>query len=79
MQLPDLFKPLEEKSDEELRAMLQEIRNNRTVERPAAKAHAKREQNKGRVSKVNKAQGLLAGLSKEQIAELIAEMGAQDG
>jgi len=79
MQLQNLFKPLDELSDEELKARLQEIRHNRTVERPAAKAHAKRAENKGRVSKVNKAQGLLAGLSKEQIAELIAELGNTNG
>ena len=79
MQLQNLFKPLDELSDEELKARLQEIRHNRTVERPAAKAHANRAENKGRVSKVNKAQGLLAGLSKEQIAELIAELGNTNG
>ena len=75
MQLHDLYKPLEDLTDEELRQRLQEIRHNRTVERPAAKARAKRAANKGRVSKINKAQGMLAGLTKEQIAELIAELG----
>jgi predicted Holliday junction resolvase-like endonuclease len=79
MQLQNLFKPLAECSDEELKARLQEIRHNREVVRPAKKAHEKREANKGRVSKVNKAQGMLAGLSKEQLAELLKEFGGGNG
>lgn len=74
MQLKDLFKPIEELSDEELKDRLREIRHNRTVERPAAKAHAKRTENKGRVTKVNKAQSLLSGLSAEDIKQLLLEM-----
>ena len=73
MQLQNLFKPLSELSDEELRTRLQEIRHNRETVRPAKKAHEKRAANKGRVSKINKAEGLLAGLSKEQILQLMME------
>ena len=75
MQLQNLFKPLAECSDEELKERLREIRHNRDVVRPAKKAHEKREANKGRVSKVNKAEGLLAGLSKDQILQLMMEFG----
>lgn len=77
MQLGNLFKPIEEMTDEELRARIQEIRHNRTVERPAAKAHAKRAESKGRVTKINKAQSLLAGLSPEQIKQLLLDMGTE--
>jgi predicted Holliday junction resolvase-like endonuclease len=79
MQLQNLFKPLAELSEEELKARLQEIRHNREVVRPAKKARERRESNKGRVSKINKAQSLLSGLSKEQIAQLLMEFGGNDG
>lgn len=75
MQLQNLFKPLGDLTDDELRARLQEIRHNREVVRPAKKAHEKRAANKGRASKINKAQSLLAGLSKEQIQQLMLEIG----
>lgn len=75
MQLQDLFKPLDELTEEELRKKLQEIRHNRTVERPAAKARAKRESNKGRSAKISKAESLLAGLTPEQIKELMDKLG----
>lgn len=75
MQLQNLFKPLGELTDEELKTRLQEIRHNREVVRPAKKAHEKRAANKGRAAKINKAQGLLSGLSKEQIQQLMMEFG----
>lgn len=75
MQLQNLFKPLGELTDDELKARLQEIRHNRTVARPAKKAHEKRAANKGRQAKINKAQGLMSGLSKEQIQQLMMEFG----
>lgn len=79
MQLKDLFKPIEQLTDEELKERLREIRHNRTVERPAAKARAKRAENKGRVTKVNKAQSLLAGLSPEEIRQLLLEVESGNG
>lgn len=79
MQLQHLFKPLNDLTDEELKSRLQEIRHNRETVRPAAKAHAKKAANKGRVAKVNKAQGLLAGLSKEQVQALLLEFGENNG
>lgn len=75
MQLQNLFKPLAELTDDELKVRLQEIRHNREVVRPAKKAHEKRASNKGRVSKINKASGLLAGLSAEQLKQLLMEFG----
>lgn len=75
MQLQNLFRPLAELSEDELRERLQEIRHNREVVRPAKVARAKKAARKGRVSKINKAQGLLSGLSKEQIQQLLSEFG----
>lgn len=74
MQLQDLVKPIEQQTDEELLARLREIRNNRNTVRPAAKAHAKRESKKGQQGRVKKVEGLLEGLTPEQIAELLSEL-----
>lgn len=79
MQLQNLFKPLAECTDEELRARLQEIRHNREVVRPAKKARERRAANKGRTTKINKAQSLVSGLSKEQIQQLLMEFGGGNG
>ena len=79
MQLKDLFKPIEQLTDDELKDRLREIRHNRTVERPAAKAHAKRAESKGRVTRINKAQSLLSGLSAEELKQLLLEMEGGNG
>lgn len=74
MKLENLFQPLKDLSDEELMARLQEIRQRRTVERPAAKARAKKADKVGRITKINKAQGLLAGLTKDEMIALVAKL-----
>lgn len=74
MQLKDLFKPIEELSNDELREKLREIRHNRTVERPAAKARTKRAESKGKVTRFNKLESLLAGMSPEEIKQLFKEV-----
>lgn len=75
MQLQDLVKPIEEMTDEELRARLREIRHNREVVRPAAKKHVERAKKKGSVTRINKAADLFAGMSEEEKAELIKVLG----
>lgn len=77
MQLQDLFKPLEDKSDEELMELLRKSRHNRKTARPAAKSHAKRAENKevrGEVSKIEKLIKQL-GLTKEQVEKLLSGEG----
>jgi len=76
MQLMHLVKPLEEMTDEELRARLHELRHRRDVERPAAKAHVKKEKKKVARKEANAAEKLLAELTPEQLAMLMKELGA---
>ena len=71
MQLQDLVKPIDEMTDEELRARLREIRHKREVVRPAAKKHIERAKKKGAVTRINKTAELFAGMSEEEKAELI--------
>jgi uncharacterized tellurite resistance protein B-like protein len=71
MQLQDLVKPIDEMTDEELRARLREIRHKREIVRPAAKKHIERAKKKGAVTRINKAAELFAGMSEEEKAELI--------
>lgn len=75
MQLHDLVKPIDQCTDEELLARLQTIRHNRSVARPAAKSHAKRRAKKGQVTRLNKVESLLSGLSDEQRQQLLLELG----
>lgn len=78
MQLKDLFKPLGELTDDELREHVRQIRNNRTVVRPAAKAHAKRAASKGTTTKMNKLHAMLAAMSDSDKAQLLLELGMSD-
>ena len=75
MQLTDLVKPIEQCSDEELLERLRVVRNNRNTVRPAAKAHAKREAKKGQQGRMSAVEKLLDGMSPEQRAALIAQLG----
>lgn len=79
MQLHDLVKPLEELSDEELMEKIRRVRTNRTVERPAGKARAKRTAKKATTSKVKKVSNKLniGAFSDEQRAQLIALLKAE--
>lgn len=77
MQLTDLIKPMDQMTDEELMERLRTIRHNRTTVRPAAKAHAKRAAKKGAQGRMSKVEQMLEGLSDEQRAELIRELGGE--
>lgn len=74
MQLEDLHKPLDQLSDEELMERLRASRHNRRTARPAAKAHAKRADNKATNAKVAKTEDLLknSGLSREELIALLS-------
>lgn len=73
MQLQDLFKRMEDMTDEELQERLRQVRHNRKTVRPAAKAHAKRSANKETRADVSKAEQMIKklGLTPEQILELL--------
>lgn len=75
MQLNDLVKPIDQCSDEELLERLRVIRNNRNTIRPAAKAHAKRAARKGQQGRMSAVEKLLAGMTPEERAAIIAELG----
>lgn len=75
MQLTDLVKPIEHCTDEELLERLRTIRNNRNTIRPAARSHAKREAKKGQLGRMSAVEKLLAGMSPEERAIIMAELG----
>jgi len=75
MQLLDLIKPLESMSEEELREHLRTIRNNRTLLRPAAKAHAKKAAKKGSQGRVTKVEHLVGAMTEAEKAELLKQLG----
>lgn len=77
MQLNDLVKPIDQCSDEELLARLQVIRNNRNTVRPAGQARAKRATKKGAVTRINKVESLVAGMTEEQKQQLILQLGGE--
>lgn len=75
MQLHDLIKPIDQMTDEELLERLRQSRANRTIVRPAKQARAKRAAKKGAVTRINKVENLLEGLSEEEKQALIAQLG----
>ncbi len=78
MQLENLFKPLSSLSEEELKARIQAIRHNRTVERPAAKARAKRAANTGKtgnITRMNQLHAMLAAMDPEAREQLLLGLG----
>ncbi len=77
MQLNDLVKPMDQCSDEELLERLRTIRHNRNTVRPAAKTHARKAAKKGMQGRVGKVDKLIAGLTPEQRAQLILELGGE--
>lgn len=79
MQLSDLVKPIDQMTDEELMERLRTVRANRTTVRPAAQARAKRTAKKGMVTRLNKVDTLVDGMTEEQKQELIRQLmeGAQ--
>ncbi len=76
MRLENLIKPMSDMTDEELTERLKQIRHNREVVRPAAKARHHREQAKGKVSskKVTQLETLLASMTPEERSKLIASI-----
>ena len=76
MQLFDLIKPIEEQTDEELKARLFDLRHRREEVRPAGKVRVKKAEKKESKKKVSAAEKLLADLTPEQLAILMKELGA---
>ena len=76
MRLNDLVKPIEEMSEDELHALLMDIRRRKTIERPATKARVqKAEKKEGRV-KVSSVEKMLAKLSPQEREELLKQLEA---
>jgi flagellar motility protein MotE (MotC chaperone) len=75
VQLLNLIKPIDEMTDEELEERIRTIRHKRDVVRPAAAKHVERAAKVGGQGKITKAADLLAGLTDEQRAELLAALG----
>ena len=74
MQLGDLVKPISQMSPDELMARLQEIRTNRTIVRPAAKARADREEKKTQRGRGKKIATSLGSMTEEERQQLIAQL-----
>ena len=83
MKLPDLRKTIEQMSDEELLEALRQSRHRRTIERPAVAQRKERAQTKERRSAASilqrKLQKAFAGMSAEDQAKLIKELGGEGG
>jgi len=75
MQLTDLIKPLDQLTDEELLARLNEVRHRRTVERPAAARRVAQVEKKETRVKVNAMDKLIADLSTEEREALLKQLG----
>lgn len=75
MQLHNLVQPIENMSDDELRARLIDLRRRRETEKPkAAQAIKKSEKQDGR-KKVSAAEKILAELTPEQLEILLKSLG----
>lgn len=75
----DLSKPvktIEQMSDEELLERLKELRHRREVVKPAAAAHRQKAAKKGMQTRITGVEKLLAGMSEEDRAALIASLEA---
>ncbi len=75
MQLSDLVQPIDQMTDEELRARLRVIRHNRTVIRPAAQKHKDAPAKKAAKKQVSAVDKLLKGMDKDQLAKLLKDLG----
>lgn len=74
MQLSDLVKPIEDMSEEELKARLFDIRHRRNVEKPAAARKVKKAATKESRKKVSAVEKLLEGLSPADLEALLKGM-----
>lgn len=69
--LDTLLTSIENKSDEELRQMLLEVRQRRDIIRPAAKKRIEKVEQKENQKSMNKAADLLASLNIEELELLL--------
>jgi hypothetical protein len=74
MQLKDLVKPIEKMSDDELLEYLREVKQRRTVERPAHRAHVERAEKKTARGKAKKVTNIFEGMSAEERQRLIEQL-----
>jgi hypothetical protein len=74
MKLPDLVKPLDQLTDDELLERLRQARHNREVHRPAAKKLVERAEIKASRSRMSSMDKLLANLSDEDREALINKL-----
>lgn len=74
MQLADLVQPIDKMSDEQLLERLRQVRHNREVIRPAAKARVARVEKKVSRTKVKKTEDLVGNLSEAERNELIRKL-----
>lgn len=74
MQLHDIAVSLDDLTDEQLLERIRIARANRTTVRPAAKSHAKKAAKKGAVTRINKVDAMVAGMSEADRLALIAAL-----
>lgn len=74
MQLKHLVKTLDEMSDEELLERLRQVRHNREVAKPVAKAKAAKVEKRASNKKLNTARDLLENLSLEDREALLKQL-----
>lgn len=79
MQLKDLVKPIDQMDEDELMAHLRQVRHRRSVERPAQRAHIERAEKKESKTRMSALDKLLAGMSDEDKAKLLAQLENPDG
>lgn len=74
MQLKDLVKPISQMSDDELLEHLRQVKQRRTIERPAHRAHVERAEKKTARAKGKKIDTVLGALSEEERLRLIEQL-----
>lgn len=74
MQIHDLVKPIDQLTDDELYEHIRLVRHRREVARPAAKARVARAEKKETRAKTSKVTNLVANMSPEDRAALIAAL-----
>lgn len=74
MQLKDLVKPITQMTDEELLEHLRQVKQRRTIERPAHQAHIDRAEKKTARAKTKKVDTVLGKLSDEERQKLIEQL-----
>ena len=75
MQINNLIKPLDQMTDEELRARLMEIRHNREIVRPSAAKKASAPAKKAAKKVSTKIEDMFASLSEDERIALIKQLG----